>query len=493
MSDITELSLVEMIVALRAGDFSSREITQEFLERSERLNPELNAYLTLTPGQALSQAEEADQRLQAWRENSETEIPPLLGVPIAVKDVLCVEDIRCTCGSRILENFVPPFSATAVERLLAAGVIILGKTNTDEFAMGSSTENSAYGPTRNPWDLERVPGGSSGGSAAAVAARMAPVALGTDTGGSVRQPASLCGVTGIKPTYGRVSRYGLVAYGSSLDVVGVLGRSVEDIAPLFTLMAGADGCDATTVEIPVPDIRLKGQIDFSRLRVGVPKEYFISGIQAEVEAKVREAIATLEGLGAEAREISLPHTKYALPVYYLIATAEASANLARYDGVRYGLRVPGNSLDEMYELTRAAGFGKEVKRRVLIGTYVLSAGYYDAYYLKAQRVRSLILRDFTQAFDKVDVILTPATPSAAFGIGEKADDPIAMYLNDVFTVPVNLAGLPGISVPAGLSVDGLPLGLQLIGRAFDEATLLKVGQVVEKAANFTAKPAGVGA
>ena len=487
MSDITELSLVEMIVALRAGDFSSREITQEFLERSERLNPELNAYLTLTPGQALSQAEEADQRLQAWRENSETEIPPLLGVPIAVKDVLCVEDIRCTCGSRILENFVPPFSATAVERLLAAGVIILGKTNTDEFAMGSSTENSAYGPTRNPWDLERVPGGSSGGSAAAVAARMAPVALGTDTGGSVRQPASLCGVTGIKPTYGRVSRYGLVAYGSSLDVVGVLGRSVEDIAPLFTLMAGADGCDATTVEIPVPDIRLKGQIDFSRLRVGVPKEYFISGIQAEVEAKVREAIATLEGLGAEAREISLPHTKYALPVYYLIATAEASANLARYDGVRYGPRIPAEEMWDVFRLTRGSKFGPEVKRRIMLGTYALSAGYYDAYYGQAQKVRTLIKNDFERAFESVDIIAAPVAPTTAFKIGEHTEAPLSMYLEDVFTLPANLAGVPGMTFPVGFDAKGLPIGMQLMGPHFREEILFEVAHAYQQATDWHKK------
>jgi len=487
MSDITELSLVEMIVALRAGDFSSREITQEFLERSERLNPELNAYLTLTPGQALSQAEEADQRLQAWRENSETEIPPLLGVPIAVKDVLCVEDIRCTCGSRILENFVPPFSATAVERLLAAGVIILGKTNTDEFAMGSSTENSAYGPTRNPWDLERVPGGSSGGSAAAVAARMAPVALGTDTGGSVRQPASLCGVTGIKPTYGRVSRYGLVAYGSSLDVVGVLGRSVEDIAPLFTLMAGADARDATTIEIPVPDIRLKGQIDFSRLRVGVPKEYFISGIQAEVEAKVREAIATLEGLGAEAREISLPHTKYALPVYYLIATAEASANLARYDGVRYGPRIPAEEMWDVFRLTRGSKFGPEVKRRIMLGTYALSAGYYDAYYGQAQKVRTLIKNDFERAFESVDIIAAPVAPTTAFKIGEHTEDPLSMYLEDVFTLPANLAGVPGMTFPVGFDEKGLPIGMQLMGPHFREEILFEIAHAYQQATDWHKK------
>ena len=336
MTNLTDLSLSQMVAALRAGDVSSRELTQAFLKRIERLNPQLNAYLTVIPDKALDQADAADIRLRNWRKNPEDGIAPLLGVPVAIKDVLCVADVRCTCGSRILENFEPPFNATSVERLLAAGVVILGKTNTDEFAMGSSTENSAYGPTHNPWDLERVPGGSSGGSAAAVAARLAPVALGTDTGGSVRQPASLCGVTGIKPTYGRVSRYGLVAYGSSLDVVGVLGRSAADIAPLFTLMAGYDPLDATTIETPIPEINLSDPIDLSELRVGVPREYFIRGIQPEVESTVREAIQALESLGAEIREISLPHTRYAVPVYYLIAPAEASANLARYDGIQIG-------------------------------------------------------------------------------------------------------------------------------------------------------------
>jgi aspartyl-tRNA(Asn)/glutamyl-tRNA(Gln) amidotransferase subunit A len=383
--------------------------------------------------------------------------------------------------------------------LWKAGAVMLGKLNMDEFAMGSSNTTSYFGNVVNPWrrkngsNVDLVPGGSSGGSAAAVAARLCLGATGTDTGGSIRQPASFTGIVGIKPTYGRCSRWGIVAFASSLDQAGPMARTVEDAAIMLGAMAGHDPKDSTAVNVPVPDYRAALGGDIKGLRVGIPKEYRIDGMPAEIEKIWQDGIAWLKAAGATPVEISLPHTKYALAAYYIIAPAEASSNLARYDGVRYGLRVPGNSLDEMYELTRAAGFGKEVKRRVLIGTYVLSAGYYDAYYLKAQRVRSLILRDFTEAFDKVDVILTPATPSAAFGIGEKADDPIAMYLNDVFTVPVNLAGLPGISVPAGLSVDGLPLGLQLIGRAFDEATLLKVGQVVEKAANFTAKPIGVGA
>ncbi|MEJ2303042.1 MAG: Asp-tRNA(Asn)/Glu-tRNA(Gln) amidotransferase subunit GatA, partial [Anaerolineales bacterium] len=456
MTNLTDLSLSQMVAALRAGDVSSRESTQAFLERIERLNPQLNAYLTIIPDKALAQADAADIRLRNWRKNPDDGIAPLLGVPVAIKDVLCVADMRCTCGSRILENFEPPFNATSVERLLAAGVVILGKTNTDEFAMGSSTENSAYGPTHNPWDLERVPGGSSGGSAAAVAARLAPVALGTDTGGSVRQPASLCGVTGIKPTYGRVSRYGLVAYGSSLDVVGVLGRSAADIAPLFTLMAGYDPLDATTIETPVPEINLSDPIDLSELRVGVPREYFIRGIQPEVESTVREAIQALESLGAEIREISLPHTRYAVPVYYLIAPAEASANLARYDGIRYGPRVPADEMWEIFRRTRGTRFGPEVKRRIMLGTYALSAGYYEAYYGQAQKVRTLIKGDFEEAFKNVDVIAAPVAPTTAFRIGEHTEDPLAMYLEDMFTLPANLAGVPGLSFPVGFDSQGLP-------------------------------------
>ncbi len=487
MSDIIELSLTEMVAGLQAGDVSSRELTQAFLERSESLNPELNAYLTITPGQALSQADAADKRLEDRRKNPDTDNPPLLGVPIAVKDVLCVKDTPCTCGSRILEDFIPPFNATVVERLLQAGVIILGKTNTDEFAMGSSTENSAYGPTRNPWDLERVPGGSSGGSAAAVAARLAPVALGTDTGGSVRQPASLCGVTGIKPTYGRVSRYGLVAYGSSWDVVGVLARSVEDIAPFFTLIAGRDTRDATTIEIPVPEIRLNGKMDLSRLRVGVPKEYFISGIQAEVESTVQAAIATLESMGAQTKEISLAHTRYALPVYYLIAPAEASANLARYDGIRYGPRVPADEMWEVFRRTRGGKFGPEVKRRIMLGTYALSAGYYDAYYGQAQKVRTLIKNDFEVAFESVDVIAAPVAPTTAFRIGEHTEDPLSMYLEDVFTLPANLAGVPGMSFPVGFDNKGLPIGMQLMGPHFREEVIFEVAHAYQQATDWHKK------
>jgi aspartyl-tRNA(Asn)/glutamyl-tRNA(Gln) amidotransferase subunit A len=484
MTSITDLSLSQMVAALHGGDVSSRELTQAFLERIERFNPQLNAYLTVIPDRALDQADNADVRLKIWRENPDDGIPPLLGVPIAVKDVLCVADVRCTCGSRILEDFEPPFNATSVERLLAAGVVILGKTNTDEFAMGSSTENSAYGPTHNPWDPERVPGGSSGGSAAAVAARLAPVALGTDTGGSVRQPASLCGVTGIKPTYGRVSRYGLVAYGSSLDVVGVLGRSAADIAPLFTLMAGYDPLDATTIETPVPEINLNDPKDLSELRVGVPKEYFISGIQPEVESTVREAIRTLESLGAEIREISLPHTQYALPVYYLIAPAEASANLARYDGIRYGPRIPADEMWEIFRRTRGTKFGPEVKRRIMLGTYALSAGYYEAYYGQAQKVRTLIKQDFEKAFESVDVIAAPVAPTTAFRIGEHTEDPLAMYLEDVFTLPANLAGVPGLSLPVGFDSQGLPVGMQLMGAHFQEEILFEIAHAYQQVTDW---------
>jgi aspartyl-tRNA(Asn)/glutamyl-tRNA(Gln) amidotransferase subunit A len=398
----------------------------------------------------------------------------------------------CTSGSRILENFIPPFTATSVERLLAAGAVILGKTNTDEFAMGSSTENSAYGVTHNPWDLDRVPGGSSGGSAAAVAARLAPVALGTDTGGSVRQPASFCGVTGIKPTYGRVSRYGLVAYGSSLDVVGAFGRSVQDVASLFTLMAGRDPLDATTLDLPVPQISLnndnfRASIDLKNLRVGIPDEYFISGIQAEVEAAVHEAARVLESLGAQVKPVSLPHTEYALPVYYLIAPAEASANLARYDGIRYGPRAPADALWEVFRKTRGEKFGQEVKRRIMLGTYALSAGYYEAYYGQAQKVRTLIKRDFEQAFESVDVIAAPVAPSTAFRIGEHGDDPLSMYLEDVFTLPANLAGVPGMSFPVGFDSQGLPVGMQLMGPHFREDILFQAVHAYQQATNWHEK------
>lgn len=491
MSDLTELTLLQAARALQAGEISSHELVEACLERIERLEPGLHCFLTLTADTALNQAEDADRRLSAWRRAPQKEIPPLLGVPLAVKDVLCVAGVACTSGSRILESFVPPYNATAVERLLGAGAILLGKTNTDEFAMGSSTENSAYGVTHNPWDLERVPGGSSGGSAAAVAARLVPAALGTDTGGSVRQPASFCGVTGIKPTYGRVSRYGLVAYGSSLDAVGVLARDAADVAAVFSVIAGHDTNDATSVQLPVPEILLPRAQEslgdghpLQGLRIGVPQEYFVSGLQDEVEAAVQEAIRTLEALGAQAQPVSLPHTGYALPVYYLIAPAEASANLARYDGIRYGPRVDADSLGEIYRRTRGEKFGAEVKRRIMLGTYALSAGYYDAYYGQAQKARTLIRRDFERAFEDVDVIAAPVAPTTAFKIGAHGDDPLAMYLEDIFTLPANLAGLPGLAFPVGFDRQGLPIGMQLMGGHFQEEILFRSASAYQQVTNW---------
>lgn len=487
MTELLDFSLEDLTNSLRAGEFSSRELVEACLERIGRADPALHAFLTLSPEEALRQADQADRQLAAWRNDPTQSLPPLLGIPLAVKDVLCVKGLRCTCGSRILENFVPPFSATAVARLQQAGMAILGKTNTDEFAMGSSTENSAYGPTRNPWDLERVPGGSSGGSAAVVAARLSPVALGSDTGGSVRQPASFCGVTGLKPTYGRISRYGLVAYGSSLDVVGCFGRTAADIAPLFMQMAGRDPLDATTTDLPVPEIELHDLSEerpLRGMRLGVPDEYFIPGIQPEVEAGVRQAVNLLVELGAEAVPVSLPHTEYALPVYYLIAPAEASANLARYDGIRFGPRVEVDELWEVFCRTRGEKFGPEVKRRIMLGTYALSAGYYDAYYGQAQKVRTLIKQDFEAAFASVDLIAAPVAPSTAFRIGEHGDDPLSMYLEDIFTLPANLAGVPGIAFCVGFDRLNLPIGMQLMGPHFREDLLFRVACAYQGATDW---------
>jgi aspartyl-tRNA(Asn)/glutamyl-tRNA(Gln) amidotransferase subunit A len=487
MTNLIDLSITEAVQALRSGEISSRELTIACLERIDRLEPRLHAFITLTPDLALRQAAAADARLAGARRDPSLSLPALLGVPIAVKDVLCLEGVRATAGSKILENFVPPFSATSVARLLAAGVAVVGKTYTDEFAMGSSTENSAYGATHNPWDVQRVPGGSSGGSAAAVAARLIPAALGTDTGGSVRQPASFCGVTGIKPTYGRTSRYGLIAYGSSLDTVGVLARSAADVALLLGPMCGQDPLDATSLKQPAPAFALNREPDLAGLRVGVPEEYFIQGIQPAVEECVRTAIAQLQALGAEVRVVSLPHTEYALPVYYLIAPAEASANLARYDGVRFGVRVPSEDGIEMFRRTRGAGFGPEVKLRIMLGTYALSAGYYDAYYGQAQKVRTLIKRDFEAAFETVDVIAAPVAPTTAFCIGQHGDDPLAMYLEDVFTLPANLAGIPGLAFPVGFDAQGLPVGMQLMGPALGEERLLRVGHAYQQVTDWHAR------
>jgi aspartyl-tRNA(Asn)/glutamyl-tRNA(Gln) amidotransferase subunit A len=481
-----ELTIHQALDLMQRDQLSSVELTQAVLDRIVQVENQVQAFLTLAPELALEQAREADE----FRARGERR--PLLGVPLAIKDVLCVEGLPCTCGSRILEEFVPPYSATAVANLRAAGGVILGKTNTDEFAMGSSTENSAYFTTHNPWDLTRVPGGSSGGSAAAVAAGMALGALGSDTGGSIRQPASLCGVVGVKASYGRVSRYGLVAFASSLDQIGPFARTVRDAALLLGVIAGHDPHDSTSMPLAVPDyVAALTREDLHGIRIGVPREYFVAGVQAEVADAVRVAIETMRSLGAEVRQVSLPHTDYGLPVYYMIAPAEASANLARYDGVRYGLRVdaPDGSLLETYRQTRGAGFGSEVKRRIMLGTYALSAGYYDAYYLKAQQVRTLIKADFEAAFRDVDVIACPVAPTTAFRIGEKADDPLQMYLSDVFTLNCNLAGICGISLPCGFDGDHLPIGLQLLGPAFGEEVVLRVAHAYEQSTEWhTCRP-----
>ncbi len=480
MTDLTNLTLIEMQSGLSKGDFSSRELVQAALSRIESSDAKTHAFLHLAKESALKQADEADR--QPTTDNRQS----LLGIPVAIKDVLSVEGLPCTAGSKILEGYIPPFTATSVKKLVEAGAIIVGKTNTDEFAMGSSTENSAYGVTHNPWNLERVPGGSSGGSAASVAACYVPAALGTDTGGSVRQPASLCGVTGLKTTYGRVSRYGLIAFGSSLDAVGAFGRTAKDVAQIFLVVAGRDEKDATSVEAPVPQINF--DVNAVRgLKIGVPKEYFIGGLQPEVEEKTRAAIEQLKLLGAEIRAISLPHTEYALPVYYIIAPAEASANLARFDGVRYGPRVDADNLRDVFFKTRGQKFGPEVTRRVMIGTYALSAGYYDAYYGQAQKVRTLIKRDFEAAFRNVDLIAAPTAPETAFKIGEHVNDPLAMYLEDVFTLPANLAGVPGISFNCGFDKNNLPVGLQLIGPHFREDLLLQVAHAYQQVTDWHKK------
>jgi aspartyl-tRNA(Asn)/glutamyl-tRNA(Gln) amidotransferase subunit A len=481
----TPLTAHELGARYRSGAVTPTHVVREYLARIERLDPQVRAFLTVTGDDALRAAAEADARFAASAARG-----PLDGVPIALKDVLCTRGIRTTCGSKVLDSFVPPYDATVVARLHAAGAVLLGKLNMDEFAMGSSTEHSAFFATRNPWDLARVPGGSSGGASAAVAADLAALSLGTDTGGSIRQPAAFCGVLGLKPTYGRVSRYGLIAFASSLDQIGPFARDVEDAALLLGAIAGADPMDSTAVDVPVPDYRAALGLGIEGMRIGVPAEYFIEGMDPEVEAAVREAIATLETLGARPEPVSLPHTEYGLAAYYVIAPAEASSNLARYDGVKYGLRTAGaRDLIDMYSRTRAAGFGAEVKRRVMLGTYVLSAGYYEAYYGQAQKVRTLVRRDFEQAFARVDLIVAPTTPGVAFKMGEK-EDPLQMYLNDIFTIPVNLAGLPGLSIPGGFTQTGLPIGLQLIGRAFDEATLLRAAHAYQSVTTWhTRRPA----
>jgi aspartyl-tRNA(Asn)/glutamyl-tRNA(Gln) amidotransferase subunit A len=462
--------------ALAAKRISARELTAEFCRRIEQRNPELNAYLALSPERAYKQADYIDGLVTRGEP-----LPRLAGLPLAVKDVLSTKGVVTTCGSRILEGYRPPFDATAVERLERAGAIVLGKTNCDEFAMGGSNENSAYGPVRNPVAMDRVPGGSSGGSAAAVAGGLAVAALGTDTGGSVRQPGSFCGIPAMMPTYGRVSRYGLIAFASSLDRVGVFAGNVRDVATIMGTMAGNDPMDSTAAAVPVPDYLQGLDAPVKALKIGVPTDYFAEGLDPAVREKVEAGINLLERLGCKRIPLRMPHTEYAVGTYYLVATAEASSNLARYDGVRYGMRVPGATLIDMYRKTRGAGFGAEVKRRIMLGTYSLSAGYYDAYYLKAQKVRALIARDFAEAFEQVDAIVTPTSPVPAFRLGERTVDPLAMYLADIYTVTGSLAGVPGISVPCGKTAEGLPVGLQIFGQTFGEARVLQLAHAFERA------------
>lgn len=476
---IYDLTLAGLRARLDSREISAVEVTNAYLDRITATAPDINTFITVCTDTAIAEAQAADQALAAGA------AAPLTGLPIAVKDIFNTTGIRTTCGSRILGNFISPYDATAIARIKRQGAVIIGKLNMDEFAMGSSNENSAFGPVRNPWNLAHVPGGSSGGSAACIAARQAVAALGTDTGGSIRQPASYCSVVGLKPTYGRVSRYGVVAYASSLDQVGPITRDVRDCALLLQAIAGYDPADSTSVDTPTPDYQASLTGDLQGLRIGMPQEYFIEGLDDDVRKAVEQAAATYRDLGAEVVEVTLPHTAYAVACYYLIATAEASSNLARYDGVRYGLRADNaENLIDMYMQSRAAGFGAEVKRRIMLGTYALSSGYYDAYYLKAQKVRTLIRQDFLDAFEKVDTLLTPVAPTPAFALGEKVNDPLQMYLSDIYTIPVNLAGTCAMSLPCGFSTNGLPIGLQLIGKPFDEATLLHTAHAFEQATEW---------
>jgi aspartyl-tRNA(Asn)/glutamyl-tRNA(Gln) amidotransferase subunit A len=474
--DLQSLTIDAARAAIQERRTTAFALAEDFYLRIEKQDPEIGAYLTLSKDRALTKAAEIDA-LAAKGEK----LPPLGGVPVAIKDVMATRDVRTTAGSKMLGNYVPPYDCTAVARMESAGAVVLGKLNCDEFAMGSSNENSAWRPVRNPRDLSRVPGGSSGGSAAAVAANMAVATLGSDTGGSIRQPASFCGVVGLMPTYGRVSRYGLIAFASSLDRIGPLAKTVTDAALVLRTIAGRDPMDSTSADVPIPDYVAELEKPVEGLKLGVPKEYFGEGLDGEVRKSVEAAIQKLARSGCEIVPISLPHTKYAIPTYYIVATAEASSNLARFDGVRYGYRASdAHSLSEMYRRSRDQGFGPEVKRRIMLGTYALSAGYYDAYYLKAQKVRTLLAQDFALAFNKVDAIVTPTSPTPAFKLGERVDDPLAMYLADIFTVTANLAGIPGISVPCGETKEKLPIGLQILGKHFDEATILRVGGAVEQ-------------
>lgn len=476
-----KLTLCELQKQFKTGGVTATEIVRAYFLRLSQVEPKVKAFVTQAKEAALIQAEDLDRKLKTWRKTN-----PLTGMPIAIKDNICTDGVLTTCSSRMLQNFVPPYDATVIAKLRAQEYILLGKTNLDEFAMGSSTENSAFGPSRNPWNLHCVPGGSSGGSAAAVAAEECVAALGSDTGGSIRQPAAFCGVVGLKPTYGRVSRYGLVAFASSLDQIGPITRDVADAAFLLQTIAGHDPMDSTSVDRPVPDyMRALQKRDLKALKVGVPVEFFTEGLDPDVEQAVRAAIGELKNLGAEIREIRLPSTGAAVAVYYVIATAEASSNLARFDGVKFGFRAKeAKDLLELYMKTRQEGFGPEVKRRIMLGTYVLSAGYYDAYYGKAQAVRTLVCQDFAAAFREVDLIVTPATPTPAFRLGEKSEDPLQMYLSDIFTISANLAGLPAIALPCGFSTTGLPIGVQLIGRAFEEETVLRAAHAYEQATQW---------
>jgi aspartyl-tRNA(Asn)/glutamyl-tRNA(Gln) amidotransferase subunit A len=481
--EVCGLTIQELRHRMIRGELKVAEVVTAFLERIEAVDPHVQAYLSVLSEEALDQASQYDSGIKKIEDGS------LAGIPLAIKDVICMRDTSTTCGSRILKNFCPPYNATVIDKLREAGAIFLGKTNMDEFAMGSSTENSAFGATHNPWDLVRVPGGSSGGSAAAVGGNLCAGSLGTDTGGSIRQPASFCGVVGLKPTYGRVSRFGLVAFASSLDQIGPLTKTVEDAAILLSVIAGHDPRDSTSSQEPVTDYLSLLTQPIAGLKLGVPREYLITGLHPEVDSALQQAVATCVGLGAEIVDISLPHTEYGVAAYYIIAPAEASSNLARYDGVKYGYRSDGNrDLLDMYSRTRSVGFGDEVKRRIMLGTYVLSAGYYDAYYRKASQVRSLIRRDFLDAFQSCDAILTPVAPNTAFRLGEKTDDPLQMYLSDVCTLPASLAGVPGISVPCGLSSEGMPIGLQILGPHFREDLILRVAYQFEQATGFRNHP-----
>ena len=479
-----KLTLCELQRKFTAGEITASEIVRAYVLRISQIEPKVKAYVTQQQSQAAAQAAALDEKLKGWRKTQ-----PMSGMPLAIKDNLCTEGVATTCSSRMLQNFVPPYDATVIGKLRAQDYLLLGKTNLDEFAMGSSTENSAFGPSRNPWNLQYVPGGSSGGSAAAVAADECAAALGSDTGGSIRQPAAFCGVVGLKPTYGRVSRYGLIAFASSLDQVGPITKDVADAAFLLGVIAGYDPMDSTSADVPVPDyMKALKKKDLKKLKVGIPAEFFAEGLDPEVEQAVRAAIEELKSLGGEIKEIQLPRTDAAVAVYYVIATAEASSNLARYDGVKFGLRAKETKdLLELYTKTRQEGFGPEVKRRIMLGTYALSSGYYDAYYGKAQAVRTLIRQDFDAAFKEVDLIVTPVTPTTAFKLGEKSDDPLQMYLSDIFTISVNLAGLPAIALPCGFSKAGMPIGLQMIGRAFQEETLLRAAHAYEQSTQWRTK------